>query len=85
MVPLNGKIAYSGFTIDIKQLVPCVARTSANLKREKTKVISFRVPHNATVQIYNYKEKTPHVVFGPELMLRPNEQYTQLNFSGDSN
>lgn len=25
--------------------------------REKTRVISFRVPHNAAVQIYDYKEK----------------------------
>lgn len=26
-------------------------------KREKTRVVSFRVPHNAAVQIYDYKEK----------------------------
>jgi major vault protein len=25
--------------------------------RDKTRVISFRVPHNAAVQIYDYKEK----------------------------
>ena len=25
--------------------------------RDKTKVITFRVPHNAAVQIYDYKEK----------------------------
>ena len=25
--------------------------------RDKTRVISFRVPHNACVQIYDYKEK----------------------------
>ena len=25
--------------------------------REKTKVVTFRVPHNAAVQIYDYKEK----------------------------
>jgi len=25
--------------------------------RDKTKVVSFRVPHNAAVQIYDYKEK----------------------------
>ena len=61
----------------------CAARTSANIKREKTKVVSFRVPHNAAVQIYDYKEKTARVVFGPELvMLRPDEQFTQLSLSG---
>ena len=25
--------------------------------REKTRVVTFRVPHNAAVQIYDYKEK----------------------------
>jgi major vault protein len=26
-------------------------------KRDRTQVITFRVPHNAAVQIYDYKEK----------------------------
>lgn len=26
--------------------------------RNKTRVVTFRVPHNAAVQIYDYKEKT---------------------------
>ena len=26
-------------------------------KRDKTRVVTFRVPHNAAVQIYDYKEK----------------------------
>ena len=26
-------------------------------RRDKTKVVTFRVPHNAAVQIYDYKEK----------------------------
>ncbi len=30
---------------------------SANKKRDKTRVVTFRVPHNAAVQIYDYKEK----------------------------
>lgn len=25
--------------------------------REKTRVVSFRVPHNAAVQVYDYREK----------------------------
>ena len=25
--------------------------------RDKTKVVSFRVPHNAAVQVYDYREK----------------------------
>ena len=64
-------------------IIYCIARTAANLKREKTKVVTFRVPHNAAVQIYDHKEKIVCVVFGPELvMLRPNEQFTQLSLSG---
>jgi len=51
--------------------------------RDKTKVVTFRVPHNAAVQIYDYKEKRARVVFGPELvMLGPEEQFTQLSLSG---
>jgi len=51
--------------------------------RDKTKVVSFRVPHNAAVQIYDYKEKRARIVFGPELvLLGPDEQFTQLNLSG---
>ena len=52
-------------------------------KRDKSKAVTFRVPHNAAVQIYDYKSKTPRVIFGPELvMLGPEEQFTQLSLSG---
>jgi len=52
-------------------------------KRDKGKVVTFRVPHNAAVQIYDYKQKKARVVFGPELvMLMPDEQFTQLSLSG---
>eukprot|EP00003_Mantamonas_plastica_P021861 TRINITY_DN360_c0_g1_i6.p1 TRINITY_DN360_c0_g1~~TRINITY_DN360_c0_g1_i6.p1 ORF type:complete len:1008 (+),score=320.83 TRINITY_DN360_c0_g1_i6:471-3494(+) len=51
--------------------------------RDKSRVVTFRVPHNAAVQIYDYKEKNARVVFGPELvMLGPDEQFTVLNLSG---
>lgn len=59
------------------------SREFAGSGRDKTKVVTFRVPHNAAVQIYDYKEKTARVVFGPELvMLCPDEQFTQLSLSG---
>lgn len=58
-------------------------RPGAGLKRDKTKVITYRVPHNAAVQIYDYKQKMARVVFGPDLvMLKPDEQFTQLSLSG---
>lgn len=56
---------------------------AAGKVRDKTRVVTFRVPHNAAVQIYDYKEKKARVVFGPELvMLGPDEQFTQLSLSG---
>jgi major vault protein len=45
-------------------------------ERDKTRVVTFRAPHNSAVQIYDYKEKKSRVVFGPELiMLGPDEQF----------
>eukprot|EP00117_Sycon_ciliatum_P000910 scpid34518/ scgid6797/ Major vault protein len=59
------------------------SKSTADSKRDKTKVITYRVPHNAAVQIYDYKQKKARVVFGPELvMLDPDEQFTQLSLSG---
>eukprot|EP01112_Ceratiomyxa_fruticulosa_P014610 TRINITY_DN4201_c0_g1_i10.p1 TRINITY_DN4201_c0_g1~~TRINITY_DN4201_c0_g1_i10.p1 ORF type:complete len:861 (+),score=267.74 TRINITY_DN4201_c0_g1_i10:942-3524(+) len=52
-------------------------------ERDNTKVVTYRVPHNAAVQIYDYAKKKARVVFGPELvMLGPEEQFTVLNLSG---
>ncbi|CAH3108819.1 unnamed protein product [Porites lobata] len=65
-------------------LVPqMTGEPTSGFERNKTSVVTFRVPHNAAVQIYDYKEKTARVVFGPELvMLCPDEQFTQLSLSG---
>ncbi|XP_011789041.1 PREDICTED: major vault protein [Colobus angolensis palliatus] len=50
--------------------------------RNKTRVVSYRVPHNAAVQVYDYREKRARVVFGPELVsLGPEEQFTVLSLS----
>ncbi len=47
--------------------------------RNKYSVITYRVPHNGAVQIYDYKEKRSRVIFGPELvMLGPDEQFTLI-------
>lgn len=52
--------------------------------RDKTRVVSYRVPHNAAVQVYDYREKKARVAFGPDLvMLGPDEQFTVLSLSGD--
>jgi major vault protein len=54
------------------------------VERDKTRVITYRAPHNSAVQIYDYKAKKSRVVFGPELvMLGPDEQFSVLSLSGD--
>jgi major vault protein len=51
--------------------------------RVKHKVVTYRVPHNAAVQLYDYKKKASRVVFGPELvMLEPDEQFSIMSLSG---
>eukprot|EP01114_Cavostelium_apophysatum_P021311 TRINITY_DN73_c0_g1_i2.p1 TRINITY_DN73_c0_g1~~TRINITY_DN73_c0_g1_i2.p1 ORF type:complete len:827 (-),score=304.70 TRINITY_DN73_c0_g1_i2:101-2581(-) len=53
-------------------------------ERDKTRVVTYRAPHNSAVQIYDYKDKKSRVVFGPELvMLGPEEQFSVLSLSGD--
>jgi len=53
-------------------------------ERDKTRVVTYRAPHNSAVQIYDYKDKKSRVVFGPELvMLGPDEQFSILSLSGD--
>ena len=56
---------------------------SAGGKRDKSQLVTYRVPHNACVQIYDYKAKKARIVFGPELvMLGPDEHFTLLSLSG---
>jgi major vault protein len=58
-------------------------RNYSETVRDLTKVVSYRVPHNAAVQIYDYKKKESRVVYGPELvMLGPDEQFTVMDLSG---
>ncbi|KAK5884397.1 hypothetical protein CesoFtcFv8_018222 [Champsocephalus esox] len=60
------------------------SKTGVTRPRDKTRVVSFRVPHNAAVQVYDYREKKARVLLGPEMvMLGPDEQFTVLSLSGD--
>eukprot|EP00727_Mastigamoeba_balamuthi_P009005 m51a1_g4727 putative major vault protein (834) ;mRNA; r:336372-339489 len=53
-------------------------------ERDATRVVSYRVPHGAAVQVYDYEKKKSRIVFGPELvLLEPDEHFTTLNLSGD--
>lgn len=51
--------------------------------RDPTRVVTFEVPHNAGIQVYDYKTKSSRIMFGPTLvMLEPDEQFTVLRLSG---
>jgi len=65
-------------------LVKDKSSDSESYVRDKTRVVTYRAPHNSAVQIYDYKEKKSRVVFGPELiMLGPEEHFTVVSLSGD--
>lgn len=57
-----------------------------NLKpRDKYRVITFTVPHNAVTQVFDYKMKKNNIIFGPALVkLNPYEEFTVLELSGDN-
>ncbi|NXG84333.1 MVP protein, partial [Stercorarius parasiticus] len=51
-------------------------------QRDCTRAITYQVPHNAAVQVYDYRERQARVVLGPELVvLGPGEQLTVLSLS----
>mmetsp|Transcript_52982 Transcript_52982/g.110505 ORF Transcript_52982/g.110505 Transcript_52982/m.110505 type:complete len:685 (-) Transcript_52982:1188-3242(-) len=51
--------------------------------RDKTRVVTYRTPHNSALQVYDYRQKSSRVVWGPGLvMLAPDEQFTILSLSG---
>lgn len=52
-------------------------------RRQPHEVVTYKVPYNTAVQIYDYKTKASRVVFGPDLvMLNPDEQFTVNYLSG---
>ncbi|CAF3914588.1 unnamed protein product [Rotaria sp. Silwood2] len=52
-------------------------------KRDKSRLVTYRVPQNQAVQVFDYKEKNSRIIFGPELvMLGPDEHFTYINLSG---
>lgn len=60
------------------------ALASSGGRRDESKVVNFRVPHNAAMQVYDYKSKVSRIVFGPSMvMLGCDEQFTVIRLSGD--
>ena len=51
--------------------------------RDKTKVVTYSVPHNSVVQIFDYKIKKSRAVTGPDMLsLNPDEEFTVVCLSG---
>jgi len=54
-----------------------------SIVRDKSQVVTYRVPHNTAVQIYDFGTEKGRVVFGPEMvLLGPEEEFTPLSLSG---
>jgi major vault protein len=52
-------------------------------KRDKTRIVSYKCPFNAIMQIYNMKAKSNRIIFGPNLaVLDPDEEFTLIQLSG---
>jgi major vault protein len=52
-------------------------------KRDKTRIVAYKCPFNSIMQIYNMKEKSNRIVFGPNLaILDPDEEFTLMSLSG---
>mmetsp|Transcript_35292 Transcript_35292/g.58082 ORF Transcript_35292/g.58082 Transcript_35292/m.58082 type:complete len:847 (-) Transcript_35292:522-3062(-) len=52
-------------------------------RRDKARVVTYRVKENSVVQVYDYKKKTARVVFGPDMiMLQPDEQFSVVRLTG---
>lgn len=59
------------------------SKNKASKKREKFRVVTFRAPDNSAVQVFDYKNMSSRIVFGPELIkLGPHEEFTVVNLSG---
>ncbi|KAG8341914.1 putative major vault protein [Trypanosoma vivax] len=76
---------------DVEELLQCGTGCCKNSERDpnfkssrlKHHIVRFNVQHNAAVRIYDYKQKKPRVVLGPNLvMLSPDEEFTVLSLSG---
>ena len=49
-------------------------------ERDKTRVVTYSVPNNAVVQVFDFKTQKSRIVFGPEIvLLGPDEQFTPVS------
>jgi major vault protein len=52
--------------------------------RDSKKIVTYTIPHNSVVQIFDYKDKKNRIEFGPcAIKLGPYEQFTMNSLSGN--
>jgi len=52
--------------------------------RDSKKIVTYDIPHNSVVQIFDYKDKKNRIEFGPcAIQLGPYEQFTMNSLSGN--
>jgi len=70
---------------DIRKLAyfeSSVDNAYASGKRDKTRTVTYRVPPNSAVQVYDHRKQDSRVVFGPNLVvLEPSEEFNVLSLS----
>eukprot|EP00906_Rhabdomonas_costata_P002467 RCo003912 len=56
---------------------------SGKSKRDKTRLVTYNLPHNTICQVYDFRQRTQRVLFGPDRVdLGPDEEFTVLSLSG---
>ena len=38
-------------------------------RKDKTKIVTFRAPHNTAVQVFDFKSKEKRIVYGPGIVI----------------
>ena len=69
--------------MELSSVVEELLEQAGQGRANKTRVVSYKVPANSAVQVYNYKNKESRTIVGPDLvMLDPQEQFTVSVLSG---
>lgn len=80
MLKSNEELWEKDLPVEVEALLQ---ESNGGQKRDRSRVVSYRVPHNSAVQIFDYKTQKSRYVCGPNLvMLAPEEQFTVMSLSG---
>ena len=84
-LPLSIELFIQRDSLAERHVRSTTASSSQTSKRDKSRLVTYRVPQNQAVQVYDYKTKSSRIIFGPDLvMLGPDEHFTYINLSGST-